>query len=163
MTRELSLWRHPSSLLDSFRRDMDSLFTRFFSDWERSEIPWSPTAAGFWPQIESHVDGKTLCLKADLPGVDPQEVEITVTGNVLTLKGERKTEQKHEEGNYFHREVSYGMFERSFPLPEGVKAEDVQASYHNGVLELSIPLPEAMVPKKIAIEGQSEERKRLAA
>ena len=163
MTREVSLWRNPSSLLDSFRRDMDDLFTRFFGDWERGESPWAPLAAGFWPHVESHVDGKTLCIKADLPGIDPKDVEVTVTGNVLTLKGERKAEQEHKEGNYLQREVSYGTFERSFTLPEGVKADEVHCRYSNGVLELTISLPETMVPKKIAIEGQSEERKQIAA
>jgi hypothetical protein len=100
--------------------------------------------------------GRTpLYIKADLPGIDPRDVEITVEGTQLTLKGERKAEHEGHESNYFHREVRYGGFVRTFTIPEGVKAEDVQATYRNGVLELSVPLPGAMLPKKvnIAVEG----------
>ena len=89
-------------------------------------------------------------------------MEITVEGNQLTIKGERKAtrEQTHD---YFHREVRYGTFARSIALPQGVKAEEMQASYRNGVLEVSIPLPASLVPKKIPIEVQGQERKQLAA
>ena len=115
--------------------------------------------------MESYLRDNTLCIKADLPGIDPKEVEITVEGNQLTLKGERKAEHERQEGNYFHREVRYGSFARTFTIPDGVKAEDVHATYHNGVLELSIPLPASMLPKKVHIEvkSQAEGRKQIAA
>jgi HSP20 family protein len=102
--------------------------------------------------MESYVDGKTLHIKADLPGVNPQDVEIVVEGNRLILRGERKAQREADNGSYFHREVRYGRFARSFLLPEGVKAEDVHASYHNGVLEISVSLPESLTAKKIPVQ-----------
>jgi HSP20 family protein len=161
--RELTTWQNPFGLLSSFRRDMDELFTRFFGDWERAGTPWAPMSASYVPQIESCVKDNTLLLKADLPGIDPKEVELTVEGNQLTIKGERKAEREGQDGNYFHREVRYGSFVRTFTIPEGVKAEDVHAVYRNGVLELSIPLPASMVAKRIPIEFGGEGRKQLAA
>jgi HSP20 family protein len=162
--RELTPWQNPFSLLSSFRREMDDLFNRVFGDWERTGTPWTPMMSmGYVPRIESCVQDNNLLIRADLPGVDPKDVEITVEGNQLTIKGERKAQQEAKEGSYFHREISYGGFARSFTIPEGVKAEDVHATYRNGVLELSIPLPASMVAKKIPIEIGSEERKQIAA
>jgi HSP20 family protein len=119
----------------------------------------------FVPRIESAVRENMLYVKADLPGIDPKDVELTVEGSQLTLRGERKAEHEGNEGGYVHREVQYGSFVRSFTIPEGVKAEDIQAKYHNGVLELSIPLPASMQPKKvnIAIEGQASGQKQLGS
>jgi HSP20 family protein len=166
MMRELTTWS-PFQSLSSFRRDMDELFSRFFGDWERGGAAWAPLSAGYSPQIESYVDGNTLLIRADLPGVEPKDVEITVEGNQLTLKGERKVSQEqkeHQEGAHcLHSEVRYGSFVRTFALPEGVKADAVQARYHNGVLEVSIPLPAAMATKKVPIQIQGEGRKQLAA
>jgi HSP20 family protein len=97
--------------------------------------------------------------------IDPKEVELTVEGNQLTLKGERKAEHEAKEGEYTRREVRYGRFVRTFTLPKGVKAEDVQASYRNGVLEVSIPLPAESLPKKVLIASgeQAEEHKPIDA
>ena len=115
------------------------------------------------PRIESAVRDNTLCVKADLPGIDPKDVEVEVEGNRLTLRGQRKAEHEGSEAGYVHREVQYGSFIRSFTIPDGVKAEDIHAKYQNGVLELSIPLPAEMQPKKvnIAIEGQPKGQKQL--
>ncbi|HXG24105.1 MAG TPA: Hsp20/alpha crystallin family protein, partial [Chthonomonadales bacterium] len=123
----------------------------------------APMWIGCSPVMESYVDGKTLHLKADLPGVDPKDVELVVEGRQLTLKGERKAEQKAENGNYFHREVRYGRFARTFLLPEGVKAEDIQATYRNGVLEIAVPLPESLIAKQIPVQTVSEEAPRQLA
>jgi HSP20 family protein len=165
--RELLSWQSPVSFLNSFRHEMDELFNRVFGDWERAGTSWVPLtlSASYVPQIESCVKDNTLYLKADLPGIDPKDVEITVEGNQLTLKGERKAEHEGQEGNYLHREVRYGSFARTFTIPEGVKAEGVHATYRNGVLELSIPLPAEMLPKKVPIEigNQAEGRKQLTA
>jgi HSP20 family protein len=163
--RELTPWQSPFNLLSSFRREMDDLFTRIFGDWERAGTPWAPMSASYVPQVESCMRDNTLYIKADLPGIDPKDVEVTVEGNQLTLKGERKAEHEGHEGGYFHREVRYGSFARTFTIPDGVKAEDVQATYRNGVLELSIALPAEMLPKKvnIEVESQAEGRKQIAA
>src|SRR3954447_20553436 len=144
---ELTPWRAPVSHLHAMQRDMNALFSRFFGEGEQRGDSWRSYTEGYTPQIESWMQDTTLHIKADLPGMEPKDVEITVEGNRLTLRGERKAEHENKEGQYFHREVRYGSFERSFTIPEGVKAEEVQANYRNGVLELSVPLPAALLPK----------------
>jgi HSP20 family protein len=161
--RELTTWT-PFHSLSSFRRDMDELFTRFFGDWERAGTPWASMSQGYAPRIESYVDGNTLRIKADLPGVDPQDVELTVEGTQLTLRGERKAHQERQDSPYLQQEVQYGTFARVFMLPQGVKAEDVHATYRNGVLEVSVPLPASLVSKKVPVQIEGgEEHKRIAA
>ena len=114
-------------------------------------------------QIASYVDGDSLCIRADLPGVDPQEVELLVEDNQLTLKGERKAEQEQQNGNRLTQEVQYGAFARTFTLPEGVTAEGLQAHYHNGVLEVTVPLPAAKLLKKVPVQIKSGEQQVIAS
>ena len=161
--RDLMSWQTPFSALHTLRREMDELFSRASGDWGRAGAQWAPMSAGYAPQVESYTEGTTLHIKVDLPGIDPKDVEVTVEGNQLTLKGERKAAHEAQEGAY--REVRYGSFVRTFLIPAGVKAEDVQATYRHGVLELAIPLPASMLPKKVQveIEGQGAERKQIAA
>ena len=154
--RELTPWHTPLSHVNARQREMHALFSRFFGEGEQNGDAWRSDTAGYGPQIESWVQDHTLHLKADLPGLEPQDVEITVEGNRLTLRGERKAEHEKQDGQYFHREVRYGSFVRSFTIPEGTKAEEVQASYRNGVLELTLPLPAAMLPKKVPIAVESQ-------
>jgi HSP20 family protein len=143
---------------------MEALFNRVFDGWEWSGTFETPLRTGYFPATESSVDGKTLHIRVDLPGVDPKNVEIVVEGRQLTLRGERKAEQETQNGDYFHREVRYGRFARTFRLPEGVKAEDVHAAYRHGVVEISVPLPESLVAKQISIQtGRKEEPQQLAA
>jgi len=142
--------------LDTLREHLDDLFERlsgrFFGPGERDRSVWGTEA--LVPALESHVDKDTLIIKADLPGIDPKEVSISVTGNQLTIAGERKREEKKEEKDYFYREVAYGKFSRSMTLPEGVDADQVKASYKNGVLEITMPAPKQVTGKKIQIEAQ---------
>jgi HSP20 family protein len=140
---------------------MDELFERFFGHEERwPRFEWDRET---YPRLESHVEGNTLVVRADLPGVDPKEVELTVEGNRLTLKGERKATAERKDKKYYHREVQYGSFVRTVTLPGEVKAEEVKASYHNGVLEVRLPLPAELAAKKIPIEAKGAEPKALAA
>jgi HSP20 family protein len=161
--RELTPWQTPLRALTEMQREMNHLFSRFFGEGEQEGNRWVSPSESYVPRIESAVRDNTLWVKADLPGIDPQDVEVMVEGNRLTLRGQRKAEHEGTEKGYLHREVQYGSFIRSFTIPEGVKAEDIQAKYHNGVLELSIPLPAEVLPKKvnIAIEGQANGQKQL--
>ena len=162
--RELTPWQTPLRALTEMQREMNQLFSRFFGEGEQEGNRWQSSSASYVPRIESAVRDNTLWVKADLPGVDPKEVEVEVEGNRLTLRGQRKVEHEGSDKGYFHCERQYGSFIRSFTIPEGVKAEDIQAKYHNGVLELSVPLPASVLPKKvnIAIEGQTKEQKHLS-
>jgi HSP20 family protein len=142
-------WR-PARELETFERRMADLFERFFGPWERERSIWG--TEGWAPAIESKVDNGNLIIKADLPGIDPKEVSISVLGNQLTIEGERKREEKKEEKDYFYQEVSYGKFSRTIPLPEGVEAEKVKANYKNGVLEITLPALKQLASKKVQIE-----------
>jgi HSP20 family protein len=162
--RELTPWQTPLRALTEMQREMNELFSRFFGEGEQEGNRWQQSSsASYVPQIESWVRDNTLYVKADLPGIDPKDVEVTVEGTRLTLRGQRKAEHEEVGEGYGHREVQYGSFVRSFKIPQGVKAEDIQAKYHNGVLELSVPLPAEVLPKKvnIAVEGQTKEQKQL--
>jgi HSP20 family protein len=97
------------------------------------ETMWSPS-------IDVVTRGDDLVIRADLPGVDPErDLEITVQGGLLSIRGERKQERREEDDRYVRVETFYGSFYRAVPLPEGTKAEDIQARYENGVLEVVIP------------------------
>jgi HSP20 family protein len=160
--RELTPWQTPLRAINEMQREMNQLFSRFFGEGEEGNR-WQSQIESYVPQIESSVRDNTLWVKADLPGIDPKDVEVTVEGNRLTLRGQRKAEHERSDEGYFHCERQYGSFVRSFTIPDGVKAEDIQAKYHNGVLELSVPLPASVLPKKvnIAIEGQANRQKQL--
>jgi HSP20 family protein len=139
--------------MDRFRRDIDELFDRFMYGGS----PALQSSAGVRaPAIESWVDGENLIVRADLPGVDPKDVEITATGNTLTLRGTRQSKREETERDYLFREVSYGSFERSLTLPEGVKSEEIKATYQNGVLELTIPVPRQLAARKIPIQLENK-------
>src|SRR5215210_1532872 len=161
--RELTPWQTPLRAINEMKQEMNQLFSRFFGEGEQEGNRWLSQSESYVPRIESAVRDNTLWVKADLPGIDPKDVEVMVEGNQLTLRGQRKAEHEGTQEGYVHREVQYGSFIRSFTIPEGVKAEDIHAKYHNGVLELSIPLPAEVLPKKvnIAIEGQATGQKQL--
>ena len=162
MMKRLSTWPITFRSLNT-SHDIDELFSRFLGDWEQDGMPRHSVPTAYVPQIASYVDGNSICIRADLPGVDPKEVELTVKDNQITLKGERKAEQEQQNGNRLSQEVQYGAFARTFTLPEGVTAEELQARYHNGVLEITVPLPAAKLPKKVPVQIQGEERQAIAS
>ena len=146
--RMLAPWR-PVTPLATLPHEIDDLFTRFFGN---EEGWWAgPWEKGLMPAVESFVRGDELVVRADLPGIDPKHVELAVEGNRLTIKGERKVMDEGKRGNEFHREVSYGRFERTIALPAGVDAESVKATYHDGVLEVTMKAPKGVTAKKVAI------------
>jgi HSP20 family protein len=131
------------------RREMDNLFDRFFGDmgW-----PARGLSRTFAPAFDLSENEDEFVVKAELPGVDPKEVDINLTGNLLTIKGEKK-EQSEEKGENFHRvERSYGSFSRSFQLPCEVQKDKVTAKYKDGVLDLRLPKAEEAKRKAFKIE-----------
>ncbi|MBI5644124.1 MAG: Hsp20/alpha crystallin family protein, partial [Deltaproteobacteria bacterium] len=95
----------------------------------------------------------------DLPGVNPRDVDISITGNVLTIRGERKSDVEEKKEGYLFHETSFGTFDRVLTLPEGVDASKVKATYRNGVLELTMPAKAEALPKKVPIEIEAETKK----
>ncbi|MEW6297879.1 MAG: Hsp20/alpha crystallin family protein, partial [Thermodesulfobacteriota bacterium] len=82
----------------------------------------------------------------------PKDVSISVTGNQLTIEGERKREEKKEEKDYFYRELQYGKFSRTMTLPAGIETDKIKATYKDGVLQLRMPAPKELAPKRIQID-----------
>ena len=108
------------------------------------------------PAVDVVTKNGDLVVRAELPGVKQEDVDITLQNNVLTISGERKAEQEEERGGYYVRERRYGSFSRSFTLPEGVDESKVRARYENGVLEVTVEGAAAVQePRRIQIEGSS--------
>lgn len=117
----------------------------------------------WFPPVESFVKDGRYHVRLELPGVDPSDVDISLTGDQLTITGEKKANQAVDENNVYFSESRYGRFHRSFRLPEGIKHEDVKATYSNGVLELSIPVPDEVRPKTVKIEVSKDPKSIKAA
>lgn len=110
-------------------------------DWLESGNPFGLRGFGLAPyvRVEDFMDDGTFVVRAELPGMDPEkDIELDVSNDTLTIRGERREEHKDKH----HHELHYGSFYRSVHLPVGVKAEDVKATYNDGVLEVRVPTPE---------------------
>jgi HSP20 family protein len=103
------------------------------------------------PAVDIYETEHNLVVKADLPDIKPEELDIRVENNILTIRGERKFEKKVDDNNYLRVERAYGSFSRSFSLANSVNTEAIQADYQNGVLTLSIPKREEAKPKQIKV------------
>jgi HSP20 family protein len=146
----LMTWRG-NGLMDQMRREMDDVFRRFFVAPAEAEGPEG--IAAWAPRIDIEETDKALVVKADLPGVEPKDVEVTVQDNTLFLKGEKR-EQREEKGKNYHRiERSVGRFFRAVPLPAGVDAENVSAAGGKGVLTITIPKKAIAQPKRVAVKA----------
>jgi HSP20 family protein len=113
---------------------------------------WSQRGEGFPLPLDLIEEEGQYIVKASMPGVEPDQVEITLTDNILTIKGESKRESEDKQSNYHVRERHYGSFVRQISLPMGVDAENVEATHENGVLTLRLPKSEASKPKKISVK-----------
>ncbi len=111
---------------------------------DASSGEWSPT-------VDIYEEGHNLLLQADLPGVNKDDVEVQVEGNVLTLRGERRQEKDVKENQYHRLERTYGAFKRSFTLPAGIDRDKIRAEYRDGVLRLTLPRAEEAKPKNIKV------------
>ena len=131
------------------QRDFDRIFREAFSpqfgDTELSTRAWAPA-------VDIYETDNDIVLKAELPGVDPKDVEVRVEDNTLYLKGVRNYEKEVKEQNYHRIERSYGSFARSFSLPNSIDAEKVKAEYKDGLLTLTMPKREEAKPKTIKID-----------
>ena len=110
-------------------------------------------STSFLPSFEVKETKDSFIFKADLPGVKEDDLEISLSGNMLTISGQRQEEKKDEGDRYYAYERSYGSFTRSFTLPEGADAEHVQAELKDGVLTLVVPKKPEVQPKRIAVKA----------
>lgn len=127
---------------------------RLFNETMGRFVGTEGVRSGAWlPAVDIYENEQNIVLKAELPGVDPKDVEATVHEGTLYLKGERKYEKELKEENYHHVERAYGSFARSFELPASVDADKVQAEFKDGVLTLTVPKKEEAKAKKIKISA----------
>lgn len=129
---------------DFWRRPFSSLMLG-----ERWPLPMMSMKA---PSLDVFEEKDELVVKADLPGMSKEEIEVTVTGNVVTIKGEKRKEEEVKEKDYYRRERSYGSFVRSVELPCEVKSEQIKANFKDGVLEVRMPKTEEAKKKSVAIK-----------
>ena len=149
MFGELTRW-NPSRELSNWHRDIEDLFSGFF---ERPE-----TSLGGWvPRIETYRKDNEYVVRLDLPGVDPKDVQVHAEGDVLSISGERKTEQKGQD----YRETSFGKFERTVTLPRGIETDKIAAHCEHGVLEIRVPLPAQLTGRKIPIQIDQKDNKQI--
>jgi HSP20 family protein len=139
-------------------RQMTSELDRAFGEWPSFRWPalalTTQESLAWSPRIDVVERGGRLVTRVDLPGMKKEDVSVEVTDGHLILSGERKREMEEKKENYYRSEREYGSFHRTVPLPDGVKLEDVKATFADGVLEVSVPLPVAAESKikKIQIE-----------
>jgi HSP20 family protein len=145
MRTTLSRWepfRGASTLQEQVNRLFGNVLER--SGEESNLTSWAPA-------VDIYETEQELVVKADLPEVDPKDLDIRVENNILTIRGERKFEKKVNEDNYLRVERAYGAFSRSFSLANTVNSEAIKADYQNGVLTLTIPKREEAKPKQIKV------------
>ncbi len=141
----------PVREIDSLQGEMNRLFSTFF-DTPTRRGNGSATANRRWlPAMDLVETDEHFVLKADLPGMTDDDVSIELENNVLTVSGERKTEQEDKHEGYYRLERSTGAFSRSLTLPEGIDPDAIAATFDNGVLEVRIPKPVQAQPRKVQI------------
>ena len=133
----------------SFRNRINHIFDDVFYPINRDEVEFSMES---WnPVVDVYDNDDSIVIKAELPGIDKEGIEIDVKDRVLTLKGERSSESEVKDDNYYRRERSFGRFERAFTLPADVDPDKIKADYKDGVLKIDIPKPEEKKPRQITI------------
>jgi HSP20 family protein len=142
--------RDPFAVLRQMTSELDRVFEEPFGTafrWPSFRGFALPETAGWAPEIDVFERDHRLVTKIDLPGLKKDDVKVEVTDGYLTISGERKTETEEKKDSVYRCERSFGSFYRAVPLPDGAKLEDVKATFADGVLEVSVPLPEKVEPK----------------
>jgi HSP20 family protein len=150
----------PMRELTGLQSDVNRLFNSFFEASDGGARRWTPA-------VDVIETDRHLMLKADLPGLSEEDVQIEVADNVLTISGERKNETEERKEGYYRLERAFGSFSRSLTLPEGIDADNIEATFDSGVLDVKVPKPEEVKPRRVSIgrgstktiEGKAEETK----
>jgi HSP20 family protein len=146
----LTPWRERREV-DNLRREMDRLFDRFF---DLKPIPFPSEEDNFVPAVDVSERENDVLVKAELPGMEAKDIDVSVRGRMLSIRGERKHETEDKGENYHRVERSYGSFSRSVELPAEVDESKVDATYKRGVLSLRLPKLVKESVKKIAIKAE---------
>jgi HSP20 family protein len=145
---ELIRW-NPTRDMFSFRHQMNHLFNDVFRPVVRGDEGLSMWNQ--YPKVDIYDSDENIVITAELPGIEKKDIVIDVKDGVLTLKGERSSDNEIKEEKYYCRERTFGKFERVFRLPSDVDPEKISADYKDGILKIDIPKPEGKKPKQIAV------------
>ena len=136
----------------ALRTEVDRLFDSFLRE-PLGALDWPLWGSGKWsPAVDVAESDKEVTVRAELPGIDPKDLEVTVAGNQLVLSGEKKESSETKDKGIYHSETRYGAFHRTVPLPEGVDTEHVDAQYANGVLTLRLAKTPQAATKRIEVK-----------
>lgn len=144
MSAAITPWQRSFDLLDPFRTELEDVFHRFLGPTGNGRAAWSP-------RVDVRETDKEFQIKADLPGVDPKDVEVAVTNGVLTLRGEKKEEKEEKKAGYHRVERFAGQFYREIPLPAAADADKVTATSAKGVVTVTVAKKVEAQPKKVAV------------
>ena len=142
--RGIPVQRSGSDLMDGFQREMNRLFDDFF----RSPAPFG----GATPRVDVEETDDEYRVSAELPGIDENDVNVTLTNGVLTIRGEKKAEREEKDRSYYLSERSFGSFRRAIPLPSEIDEDKVEAQFKNGVLTIRLPKSAAAAANTRRIE-----------
>jgi HSP20 family protein len=143
--KHISRWEPFRDML-SLRADMDRLFSSLFGGaYEEREGMWAPI-------VDIEEDNDSIMVKAEIPGMQKEDIKVSVQSNILTITGERKHESETKNKTFHRVERSYGKFSRMITLPTDVDSDKVKANYKDGILSITLPKPEAVKPKHIDVE-----------
>ena len=144
---ELVPWR-PFGEVSSVRREMDRLWNRFLG-----ETPFARTFTEEWlPSVDISETEDKLLIKAELPGLEAKDINVSISGDILTIKGEKKKEEEEKDEHHYCVERYYGSFQRSFQLPTGVQADKVEATFDKGVLKVRLQKVEEAKKREIEVK-----------
>jgi HSP20 family protein len=153
MARELTVWKPFREMVpfdfEQMRREMDRLWDSFFEGRGRRR---GEEEAEWYPSLDVAETKNDIVVKAELPGMDQKDIDISLSNGVLTIKGQKKQEKEEKEENYHLIERSYGSFTRSIQLPGDVQSDKINATYKNGVLKVTLPKSEEAKKKEIKIK-----------
>lgn len=141
-------WQQQGSTLQD---EMKQVFDRFFGDTDTDSS--SVVTSQWTPRVDIKEEAGRFVILADIPGVDPKDIDISMDKGILTIKGERRTEKTEETERFSRVERSHGLFHRRFALPDSANPDNITASGRNGVLEISIPKRPETTPRRIQVNG----------
>lgn len=145
---------NPLRELETMRRDMERLFEEFFEPSPRRRWRWLSKAEAetVSPSIDVYDKKNEIVIKAELPGVEKENIDLTISENSLIIKAESKKDEEIKEEDYYSREIHYGTYSRTITLPAEVDSSKAKATLKNGILEIVLPKKEEAKPKEIKVE-----------
>jgi HSP20 family protein len=152
VTRRPASYASPFDMLERFADEVDRMFSDFGLGRGWSRPGFATEGLSWTPRIDVSQRNNELVIRADLPGMNKDDVKVDVADDAITIQGERQREHEEERGGWYRTERSYGSFHRTVPLPEGAMTEQAKATFKDGVLEITMPAPPEQVTRGRRLE-----------